>query len=350
MERVEATLIRSLNLLSDASARKASLIEPQVLNQSDVTLINFSLTQTSRAALKLVKATTPLLTDNDLHILDEQIVRIRRLLERLRSPHVGPSFQPRVPLGLNIISSESLGDHSQQAELVFESTECVLHPFMHFDFVGSSGLCELLAGAQKPRSSLMLIDFNATTASPHQREDGSSSSDRTLSDARNPVILRSNIHALRQVTDELRIKGDNVASMQIVAVVQHAFTCAFPIPISRAHDTSACPWSATHASTQDQLELLKNLFAIAKTFLDASLRLLPSHFCRSQDPASDPAIDYHQSLDDLDGARTITFACIVAVFDAVVSSGIFNRRCDIQLFMLNYVMFKFPDKTIFSLM
>jgi hypothetical protein len=141
------------------------------------------------------------------------------------------------------------------------------------------------------------------------------------------------------MSDELRSKGDNVASIKIVALIQHAFTCAFPIP--KARNAGACPWSFKHSSSDEQLELLQNLFAIAKTFLDASLRLLPSHFCSSQDPCSNQATDYNQAVDDLDGARSITFACIVAVVDAVMSSGTTNERykfiyCTQSIFMLLY--------------
>lgn len=300
------------------------MIEPQVLNQSDVALITFALSQTSRAALKLVERRNPLLRENELHALDDQITRIRRLLERLKNFQTATFLEPRVPLGLDVTSSESHDIRSQQAELVLDSTECEFHPFVHFDFVASSGSCELLAGAPLPRSSLVLLDPNATTPSSYQREI-SHVTNAVLRDGTSSNILRSNIIALRQISDELRNKGDNVASIKIVALIQHAFTCAFPIP--KARNVSTCPWSFVHSSSHDQLELLQNLFAIAKTFLDASLRLLPSHFCSSQDPASDEATDYNQAIDDLDGSRSITFACIVAVADAIVSSGTENERC-----------------------
>ena len=314
------------------------MVKPQILNQSDVALITFALSQTSRAGLKLVQRSNPLLREDDLHILDAQITRIRRLLERLKNLQKGTFLQPRVPLGLDVTSSEGPGMRSQQAELVFESSDCAFHPFVNFEFVATRGSCELLAGAPLPRSSMVLLDPNATTPSCYQRGN-SSSPKAALLDGTSPEMLRSNIMALRQMSDELRSKGDNVASIKIVALIQHAFTCAFPIP--KARNARACPWSFEHSSSADQLELLQNLFAIAKTFLDASLRLLPSHFCSSQDPCSNEATDYNQAVDDLDGARSITFACIVAVVDAVMSSGTKNERykfiyCIQNIFMLLY--------------
>jgi hypothetical protein len=333
--RVEASLKRNLDILQTEWRRKDTLVEPQILNQSDISLISFALSQTSRAALKLVKCSKPLLFENDLHVLDDQITRIRRLLEWLKNLQTGSFLQPRVPLGLDVTASERFGDRSQQAdmvftnespkntELIFESTECTSQPFVHFEFITSRGSCEILAGAPLPRSSLLLLDCNATTPSFYQREMNHTSI-AVLADGTSPEILRSNILSLRQLSDDLRNKGDNVASIKIVALIQHAFTCAFPIP--KARNASSCPWSFAHSSSHDQLELLQNLFSIAKTFLDASLRLLPSHFCSSQDPASHEASDYNQAIEDLDGARSITFACIVAVADAVLSSRTTDKR------------------------
>ncbi len=313
------------------------------MNQSDVALITFALSQTSRAALKLVERCNPLLRENDLHVLDDQITRICRLLERSKNFQTASIPQPRV-LGLDVASSKSLDIPFQQAELVFESTECEFHPFVHFEFVASSGSCELLAGAPLPRSSTVLLDPNATTPSSYLRENNLSLADRV--DGPSPENLRSNVFALRQMSDELRNTGDDVASIKIVALVQHAFTCALPIP--KARNDSTCPWSFKHLSSQDQLELLQNLFVISKTYLDACLRLLPSHFCSSQDPVSDETIDYNQSRDDLDGARTITFACIFAVVDAIISSGTTNTKCNLKMTELFQKFIIFPAMDDFA--
>lgn len=281
-----------------------------MLNQSDATLITLALSQTSRAALKLVKRKKPVLLENDMYVLDNQITRIRRLLDRVKTHQTGTFLEPRALLGL-VTASESPDEHSQETELVFESTECAHLPFVNFDFVASSGSCEALAGAFLPISSSVLLDYNAATSSSWRHETAHTA-------AASHEILRSNIFELRHVTDVLRKNGDNVASLKIVAIIEHAFTCNFPIPISRLHAT--CPWSLKHSSRRAQLELLQAILAIAKTFLDASLRILPSHYRVDEDPFSNRAMDYDQAVDDLDGPRSITFACILAVFDAVMSS------------------------------
>ncbi len=281
-----------------------------MLNQSDVTLITFALSQTSRAALKLVKRKTPVLLENDMYCLDNQITRIRRLIDRVKTRQTGTFFEPRALLGL-VTATERPDQHSQETELVFESTECDHLPFVNFDFVASSGSCEALAGACLPISSSVLLDYNAVTSSSWKHET-------THTAGASPEILRSNIFELRHVTDALRKNGDNVASLKIVAIVEHAFTSNFPVPISRLH--AACPWSFEHSSCSDQLELLQAILAIAKTFLDASLRILPSHYRGDEHPFSNRAVDYDQAVDDLDGPRSVTFACILAVFDAVMSS------------------------------
>jgi hypothetical protein len=311
----------------------ALLLSHQRLNQSDVTLITYALSQTSRAAIKLSERPSPLLSKDELFILDNQCTRIRRLLDCFKKLQTSTFAQPRVPLGLDaiplqctgdglnqtgvdLLPSQCPGDGSNQTELVFDSTDCDSQPFERFHFVASSGSCEILAGAPVPRSNLVLLDINAT--SPTFLGPRSLSA-AALSRDTSPRALASNIDALRHISDEMRSKGDNIASIKIVALIQHAFTAAFPIP--RARLDRGCPWSFTHSSQADQLKLLQNLFAIAKTYLDASLRLLPSHFCSDHVADSDLASDYNQSIDDLDGARSITFACILAVFDAVVSSG-----------------------------
>jgi hypothetical protein len=312
LERVEVSLKKDLVPTKQSGAL---LLSHQRLNQSDVTLITYALSQTSRAAIKLSERPSPLLSKDELFILDNQCTRIRRLLDSFKKLQTSTFAQPRVPLGLDTMPPQCLSDGLDQTELVFESTDCDSQPFERFHFVASSGSCEILAGAPVPRSNLVLLDVNATspTVLPH------SLSTAALSQDTSPRALASNIHALRQISDDMRSKGDNIASIKIVALIQHAFTAAFPIP--RARQDRACPWSFTHSSQADQLKLLKSLFAIAKTYLDASLRLLPSHFCSGHDAESDLVSDYNQAIDDLDGARSITFACILAVFDAVVSSG-----------------------------
>lgn len=289
------------------------------MNQSDVALITFALSQTSRAALKLVKRSNSLFLESDVRVLDDQVTRIRRLLQLLKVHQPGTFLQPRVSLGLfglDTALSKSPVEGSQQSELVFESTECSSRPFSHFEFVATSGSCDALAGDALPRSNVLLLDFNSTTPHCYQREIASTSIDDSVLDV---TTLSNSVLALRQMSDELRNRGDNVASLKIVALVQHAFTFSYPIPTARNDRT--CPWSVAHSSREEQLELLQNLFAVAKTFLDASLRLLPSHFCGCHDPASEEFCDYNQAIEELDGARSITFACIVAVVDVIVSSG-----------------------------
>jgi hypothetical protein len=289
------------------------------LNQSDVALITFALSQTSRAGLKLVKRFNSLLPESDLRVLDDQVTRIRRLLQRLKVHQPGTFLQPRVSLGLvglDKAPSKTTVKGSQESELVFESTECFSRPFSHFEFVATPGSCDALAGDALPRSNVLLLDFNSTTPHCYQREIANTSIDDSALDV---TILIKSVLSLRQMSDELRNRGDNVASLKIVALVQHAFTFSYPIPTARK--ARACPWSVAHVSREEQLELLQNLFAVAKTFLDASLRLLPSHFCGCHDPASEEFCNYNQAIEELDGARSITFACIVAVVDAIVSSG-----------------------------
>ena len=285
MQRVEATLKRNVDRLTTTSGHNATSVELHNLNQSDVALITFALSQTSRAALKLIKRYNSLLPESDLRVLDDQITRIRRLLQRLKVHQPGTFLQPRVALGLvglDTAPSKSPVEGSQQSELVFESTECTSRPFSHFDFVASSGSCDVLAGDALQGSSVLLLDFNSTNPPCHQREIANASIAEPALDI---STLSSSVLALRQMSDELRNRGDNLASIKIVALVQHAFTFSYPIPTAR--NARECPWSVAHSSREEQLDLLQNLFAVAKTFLDASLRLLPSHFCGSHDPASE---------------------------------------------------------------
>jgi len=319
LERIEYSLAKHLHAIQQSDKHSVGL----QLHRSDVVLINIALSQTSRAALKLAERQDGGRHSCDISNLDGQRLRISRLLENLQGfPH-GTVQATRPPLGFSLASAAlEAGASVDQSELVFDSTECPCPPFCSFELVASRGSCDRLAGARRPLKKLHLSDLNATTPAHYQREPAHTLRAQAEARSLSRESLSSNISSLRRSIEDFRIKGDNMVSMKIVAAVQHAFTCAFPIPVG-PHGPTPCPWSLKHPSLQSLLDVLQNLYYISQSYLDASLRLIPQNSTNSSSEEDD---DYDQAVEDLDGARFITFGVIVAVFDAVLRASTMDGR------------------------